>query len=85
MAFRLPVLATRVGGFPGMVNDGETGLLVPPDDPNALAEALATLLADPLKAQAFGQAGYERGRTLFTWDAVGVRLAEQIAMARPKA
>ncbi|HEY0184579.1 MAG TPA: glycosyltransferase family 4 protein [Rhodopila sp.] len=80
MAFRLPVIATRVGGFPGMVADGETGLLVPPNDPPALAEALAALLADPQRARAMGQAGYQRGRELFTWDAVGARLHAQITM-----
>jgi glycosyltransferase involved in cell wall biosynthesis len=42
-----PVVASRVGGIPELVVDGETGLLVPPDDPAALAEAVTTLLADP--------------------------------------
>jgi non-specific protein-tyrosine kinase len=42
-----PVVASRVGGIPELVTDGETGLLVPPDDPAALAEAVTTLLADP--------------------------------------
>jgi starch synthase len=41
------VVASRVGGIPELVTDGETGLLVPPDDPAALAEAVVTLLADP--------------------------------------
>jgi glycosyltransferase involved in cell wall biosynthesis len=80
MAFRLPVVATNIGGFPGMVNDGETGLLVPPNDPAALAGALGGLLADPDRAQAMGQAGYRRGRELFTWDAVGARLHAEIGI-----
>jgi glycosyltransferase involved in cell wall biosynthesis len=80
MAFKLPVVATTVGGFPGMVNDGETGLLVPPGDPAALAGALTELLAHPERAHAMGQAGYRRGRELFTWDAVGARLHAQIAL-----
>jgi glycosyltransferase involved in cell wall biosynthesis len=41
-----PVVASRVGGIPELVTDGETGLLVPPDDPAALAEAVTALLAD---------------------------------------
>lgn len=80
MAFKLPVVATTVGGFPGMVGDGETGLLVPPNDPERLAGALAELLADPARAQAMGQAGYRRSCDLFTWDAVGARLQAQIAL-----
>ena len=80
MAFKLPVVATTVGGFPGMVNDGETGLLVPPEDATALAGALGDLLADPQRTRAMGQAGYRRGRDLFTWDAVGTRLHDQIEL-----
>jgi glycosyltransferase involved in cell wall biosynthesis len=72
MAFRLPVVATTVGGFPEMVRDQATGILVPPSDPDALAEALDRLLADPALAQRMGQAGHERS-ALFTWDAVGTR------------
>ena len=78
MAFKLPVVATTVGGFPGMVKAGETGLLVPPNDPDALAAALADLLEHPERARAMGQAGHQRGRDLFTWDAVGARLHAEI-------
>lgn len=81
MAFKLPVVATSVGGFPGMVEDGKTGLLVPPNDADALAAALSELLADPERTRAMGQAGYRRGRDLFTWDAVGARLHAQIERA----
>lgn len=80
MAFRLPVVATSVGGFPEMVVHGETGLLVPPNDPAALAGALCDLLRDPRRAQAMGMAGYERSQTRFTWDAVGDRLRDQIGL-----
>ncbi|WP_428493271.1 glycosyltransferase family 4 protein [Rhodopila sp.] len=80
MAFKLPVVATTVGGFPGMVSDGETGLLVPPDDAIALAGALGDLLADPQRTRAMGQAGYRRGHDLFTWDAVGARLHDQLEL-----
>lgn len=80
MAFRLPVVATNVGGFPEMVVNGETGTLVPPGDATALAEALADLLENPAKAQAMGRAGYERSQTSFTWDAIGERLRQQIGL-----
>jgi glycosyltransferase involved in cell wall biosynthesis len=47
MANRTPIVATAVGGLPKMVLDGETGVLVPPRDPEALAGALGRLLVDP--------------------------------------
>lgn len=60
MAIGLPVIATAVGGTPEVVMDGITGLLVPPRDPAALAEAIATLLHDPDLRRKMGQAGQER-------------------------
>lgn len=60
MAAGLPVVATRVGGLPEAVLPGQTGLLVPPGNPAALARALAELLADEPRRSAFGQAGRER-------------------------
>jgi glycosyltransferase involved in cell wall biosynthesis len=60
MATGLPVVATAVGGTPEVVVDGETGVLVPPRDPTALAEALAAFLANPAMAAAFGRAGRAR-------------------------
>ena len=59
MASGLPVVATRVGGTPDVV-DGSVGLLVPPEDPAALATALVTLLGDPARRAAMGAAGRER-------------------------
>ncbi len=60
MASGLPVVATRVGGLPEAVVEGETGLLVPPGDAWALAAALSQLLRDPDTRRAFGRAGRER-------------------------
>ncbi|MBL7199911.1 MAG: glycosyltransferase [Anaerolineae bacterium] len=60
MAAGLPVVATAVGGTPEVVVDGVTGLLVPPGDPDALAEAIFRLLRDPDLRQRMGQAGRER-------------------------
>jgi glycosyltransferase involved in cell wall biosynthesis len=64
-----PVVATRVGGVPDLVRDGETGILVEPRNPETLAAALTTLLLDPERAVAMGLAGRERRRRLFTIDA----------------
>jgi D-inositol-3-phosphate glycosyltransferase len=69
-----PIVATRFGGFPEVVEDGVTGLLVPPRDPVGLAAAIAQLLADPERAARFGAAGRERVLRLFTWEAVTDRV-----------
>ena len=60
MAAALPVVATDVGGNREVVIAGETGFLVPPGDPAALARALITLLSDPARASQFGAAGRSR-------------------------
>lgn len=66
MAAGRPVAATRVGGIPEIVEDGETGLLVGPGDPEALADAVDTVLRDPALAVALGQAGRGRARARFS-------------------
>jgi glycosyltransferase involved in cell wall biosynthesis len=57
MASGLPVVATDIGGNREVVQHGETGLIVPPRDPGALADALLGLLADPERCRALGAAG----------------------------
>jgi glycosyltransferase involved in cell wall biosynthesis len=73
MAAGLPVVATDVGGVAESVVDGETGLLVPPGDPGALAAALDRLLKDSGLRQRLGTAGRERARRHF--DMTGFRRA----------
>jgi len=72
-AMGLPVVATRVGTLPELVEDGKTGRLVPPQDPPALAAALIELLQDEAKRRAFGAAARERA-THFGAAAQGARL-----------
>jgi glycosyltransferase involved in cell wall biosynthesis len=65
MATGLPVAATNVGGNPEVVTDGVTGLLVPPGDPVAMAEALLQLWQNPKLRVLMGKAGRERVETNF--------------------
>ena len=55
----LPVVATSVGGVPHLIRDGESGLIVPPDDPQALADAIGRVIGDPALARSLGRAGGE--------------------------
>lgn len=66
MAAGKPVVATAVGGTPELVVHGETGLLIPPKDPQALAQAAHRLLADPDLALQMGKAGRSRIEQYFT-------------------
>lgn len=67
MACATPVIGARVGGVQYSVVDGETGFLVPPNDPAGLAERLADLRANPDRAAQLGHAGRRRVQQLFTW------------------
>ncbi len=72
-----PVVATRVGGIPEVVEDGETGLLVPPRDPEALADAICTLLENPSRAQAMGERGRRTAQDRFSAETM-VRAVERL-------
>jgi len=71
-----PVVATRVGGIPEAVADCETGILVPPGDPDALCSAIVDLLTDYGKARRFGMAGRERVRKYFSAEKMLKRFDE---------
>ncbi|HVR05518.1 MAG TPA: glycosyltransferase family 4 protein [Solirubrobacteraceae bacterium] len=82
-----PVVAGNVGGAVDAVADGESGLLVDPTDPAAVAEAIATLLLDRELARRLGSAGAQRARR-FAWPVIAGRvealLLEQLGEARPR-
>jgi glycosyltransferase involved in cell wall biosynthesis len=75
MACGTPVVGTAVGGIKTTVVDGETGCLVPPNDPEALAERLAWLHRHPHIAQRMGWAGMRRAYQHFTWRNVASHIA----------
>lgn len=70
MACGVPVVAAAVGGLRETVVDQRTGLQVPPRDPEALADALGRLLADPALRAEMGRVGACRVRSRYTWDRV---------------
>lgn len=76
MACGLPVVATRVGGLPEAVVPEETGLLVPPRAPEALAAALGRILADPELRSRMGRRGRQRALADFSWPLMVARHEE---------
>jgi glycosyltransferase involved in cell wall biosynthesis len=76
-AMRRPVVASNVGGIPEVIIDGETGFLVPPKDPQAIAEKVIFLLKNPQIAKEMGEKGYQRVKTCFTLEKM-VREHEKI-------
>ena len=76
---RLPVVASNIGAMPDVVREGESGRLVPPDDPVALADALIALLSDPAQCRRLGERGCAIAREHYSWDAVGDKLHAGIA------
>jgi glycosyltransferase involved in cell wall biosynthesis len=70
LRFERPVIASGIGGITDIVEDGRTGLLVPPGDPRALAAAISSLAADPDRARSLASAGRALARERFGWAEV---------------
>ena len=66
-AMEIPVVATTVGGIPEAVDDGVTGMLVPPNDTVALADAVCSLLDDQGRRRSMGKAGRQFVRERYDW------------------
>jgi glycosyltransferase involved in cell wall biosynthesis len=84
-AEKVPVVATRVGGLPEVMGDGEGGFCVDPDDDAGFAECVVRLLDDPALRKTLGEGGYQRYRRDFTAE----RMAQEYARllrddARPR-
>jgi N-acetyl-alpha-D-glucosaminyl L-malate synthase BshA len=70
MCFACPGVATAVGGIPEVVTSGATGLLVPPGDVDALVHAVESLIRDPARRLALGQAARQHARKFFSAEAI---------------
>jgi len=80
MTFGMPVVASRIEAIPEIVSDGETGLLVPPSEPAALAHALCEILGNPVRARAMGAAARALALERFRWELTASRM---LAVLRP--
>jgi glycosyltransferase involved in cell wall biosynthesis len=76
MSYARPVIASAAGGIVDIVKDGRNGLLVPPGDAAALANAIGGMMDDPARARTFGLNGREDVAANFSWDVIADRLAE---------
>jgi glycosyltransferase involved in cell wall biosynthesis len=66
---QLACVATDVSAISELIIDGDTGILVPPDNPEKLCQAITSVIEDPVLRQALGQAGEQRVRNSFALDA----------------
>lgn len=82
MAHGLPVVATAVGGIPELVDDGATGILVPPGSPHALAAGLRALVLDPAQRRALGDAGAALAKERHSREVRFARLTDILGFAR---
>lgn len=76
MSCATPVVASAVGGILETVVDGETGFLVPPADPKAIADAINKLLRNPELAKQFGRNGRKRVEQYFSWTSIAKKTEE---------
>ena len=74
MAARVPIVATSVGGVPELVNDGESAILVPPEDSESLAEAMTMLLSDRSRAIQLANVAFEKAHSVFSTKKYDERL-----------
>jgi len=66
MAARVPVIGTSVGAIPKVIEDGISGMLIPPENPDAIAEAISTILSDGNSAKEMARRGFEKVRDNFS-------------------
>jgi len=70
MACRIPTIGTAVGGITDIINNGENGMLVPPEDPGTLSKAIQKVIEDGTMAKRIAANGYQTVKEKFTWERV---------------
>jgi glycosyltransferase involved in cell wall biosynthesis len=75
-AFGKPVVVTNVGSLPEVVDDGETGFIVPPKDSNKLGDAIIELLKNGAKRKRMGEKAYRKGEEELSWGRIAFRTVE---------
>jgi glycosyltransferase involved in cell wall biosynthesis len=86
MGYGLPCVGTDGCAMPEIIDAGTTGLLATPGDPQSLADAILTLLADPQRARAMGHAGHAKALEQYTWGRVAERVLDHLgALPTPEA
>jgi glycosyltransferase involved in cell wall biosynthesis len=85
MASGLPVVATRIPGTEELIVDGKSGVLVPPEDPAALREALRALLPDARRRRSMGRAAREKAERGHAWERIAAEYARLLQAARGSA
>ena len=73
MAAGVPTISTNTSAIPEIITDGEDGLLVPPENPEALVEAIIYALENPVMMDRMAGAGREKIKECFTWDRVAAK------------
>jgi glycosyltransferase involved in cell wall biosynthesis len=85
---RRPVVASAVGGIVDVIKDGQTGILVPEKNPDAIAKAVLRLIEDPDYARQLGDQGYAHARNYFDWDRImdqyEIIYSESVSSSRPR-
>lgn len=76
MASGVPVIGSNIGGIPDIIEDGENGLLVPPGEPQALANAIIRIIEDPDLADQFREAGLKTVHERFSWEKISDQFIE---------
>lgn len=76
MASGLVLVGTHVGGIPALIEEGKTGFLVPPRDPEAMAEKLIPLIRDKARCKQMGEAAREKAKAEFSWPVIAGQTAD---------
>lgn len=77
MALELPIIGTPVGGIPDFLHDKQTGFMVPPKDPAAIAKVVTEIVANPMLAEKVAKQGRELIQSGYDWNSIAVRMSEK--------